>query len=173
MTIEQRVIASPKRTVGGIREGRGKIAPEPEPDQKKSKKKKFKKPSKKVLIIALVALLAAAGAAYYFVLKPAGPVTVPKPVAGKVLTVPAVSVNLVDGHYLRLGLGLQLTVDVAEAPDPAKALDLAIALFSGHTVAEVGDPTTREQLKVQLATELSKAYDGEVMDVYLTDFVTQ
>jgi len=173
MTIEQRVIASPRRSIGGVREGRGKVAPEPEPNAKMAKKK-LKRPTKKVLIIALVALLVAAGGVYFFVLKPAGPAAPPPPpVAGKVLTVPAVSVNLVDGHYLRLGLGLQLTADVAEAPDPAKALDLAIALFSGHTVAEVTDPTTREQLKVQLAADLTKAYEGEVMDVYLTDFVTQ
>ena len=170
MTIEQRVIASPKRSIGGVREGRGKAAPAPEPNAQK----KLKKPTKKVLIIALVVLLVAAGGVYFFVLKPAGPAAPPPPpVAGKVVTVPAVSVNLVDGHYLRLGLGLQLTADVAEAPDPAKALDLAIALFSGHTVAEVTDPTTREQLKVQLAADLTKAYEGEVMDVYLTDFVTQ
>ena len=95
------------------------------------------------------------------------------PVPGVVLKVDPVSVNLSDGHYLRLGLGLQLTKDVAEAPDPAKALDLAIALYSGHTVAEVSNPATRDALKAQLVTELSTAYEGEVMDVYLTNFVTQ
>lgn len=173
MSIEQRVVSSSKRPVGGIREGRGKPGAEEQPEEKK----KSKLPSKKVLIIAAAALVVVLGAVYFFFLKPAGPsepVAEPAPVPGAVLTVEAVSVNLVDGHYLRLGLGLQLTADVGEeSPDPAKALDLAIALFSGHTVAEVTDPTTREALKVELAHQLSEAYEGEVMDVYLTDYVTQ
>lgn len=179
MSIEQRVVASSKRPVGGIREGRGPAAPGNETTAEK-KKKKRKKPSKLVLIIVgVVVLLAVGGAAYFFLLKPSGgatsePAPTPTPVAGKVLTVDAVSVNLAGGHYLRLGLGLQLTADVGEeAPDPARALDLAIALFSGRTVAEVSDPTIRVQLKSELATQLSEAYDGEVMDVYLTDYVTQ
>ena len=31
----------------------------------------------------------------------------------------------------------------------------------------------REALKKQLVQQLSQLYDGEVMDVYFTDFVTQ
>ena len=174
MSIEQRVIATPKRTIGGVREARGTA-----PGAPGAAGKKRKKPGKRVLIIAAVVLLATAAAAYFFLLRgsadgAATPAPEPTHVPGAVLTVEAVSVNLADGHYLRLGLGLQLTADVGEeAPDPARALDLAIALFSGHTVAEVTDPTIREQLKVELAHQLSEAYEGEVMDVYLTDFVTQ
>ena len=63
------------------------------------------------------------------------------------LTVEPVSLNLADGHYLRLGMALQLTAGRGdEAPDTARALDLAIALFSGRTVAEVSDPATRDAL---------------------------
>lgn len=177
---EQRVISSAKRPVGGIREGRGREAPAAaEPD---GAKKKRKKPKKLVLIVAAVAVLAIAGAAYVFVLKPspaagAEPAE-PEPVPGEILTIEAVSVNLADGHYLRLGMGLQLVEGGgahggATAPDPALALDLAIALYSGHTVAEVSDPATREALKAELVTELEHAYHGGVMDVYLTDYVTQ
>ena len=133
-----------------------------------------------ILVVAAVLVMLAGGVAYYVVLGPgaapeAGTAVVAKPAPkpGAVLTVAPVSINLSDGHYLRLGLGLQLTTDVVKPPDPARALDVAIALFSGHTVAEVSDPTTRAALKTQLAGELSKAYDGEVMDVYLTNFVTQ
>lgn len=161
--------------MGGIREGRG--APAPVTDAIADDKKQ-KKPKRLALIIAAVAVLALAGAAYFFLIKPSGggaatPAPVPPPIAGKVVPIDAVSVNLADGHYLRLGLGLQLTAAVSEAPDTSKALDLAIALFSGHTVAEVSDPVTRDALKAELVTELSDAYEGEVMDVYLTDYVTQ
>lgn len=171
---EQRVVSSGSRSVGGIREGRPKPGAEPAEETAK----KSRKPSKKILIIAVAVVLVVAGAAYFFLLKPAGsdaPAAEPEPIPGEVLTVEAVSVNLEGGHYLRLGLGLQLVEGGGHgtAPDPAKALDLAIALFSGRTVAEVADPATREALKVELAAQLSEAYHGDVMDVYLTDYVTQ
>ncbi|MGV8967684.1 MAG: flagellar basal body-associated FliL family protein [Cellulomonas sp.] len=176
---EQRVISSTKRPVGGIREGRGKDAPVVAVADEG--KKKRKKPKKIVLIIGAVVILAIAGAAYFFFLKPAAdpnaaPPPAPAPIPGKILTIDAVSVNLADGHYLRLGLGLQLIEGGGHGetgPDPAHALDLAIAMYSGHTVAEVSDPATRDALKAELLTELEHAYEGEVMDVYLTDYVTQ
>jgi flagellar FliL protein len=173
---EQRVISSTKRPVGGIREGRG--GKDASAGEEPAEGKKRKKPKKIVLIIAAVAVLAIAGAAYFFLLKPSGgasatPAPTPKPVPGKVLAIDAISVNLADGHYLRLGLGLQLTIDTTEAPAPGPALDLAIALYSGHSVAEVADPTQRAAFKAQLLTELETAYEGKVMDVYLTDYVTQ
>ena len=122
-----------------------------------------------------------AGAAWYLLMGPgkggsaaAEPVAEPEPVPGAVLTVEPVSVNLADGHYLRIGMGLQLTADAGEeTPDPSVALDLAISLFSGRTVDEVSDPAQRDALKAELAHQLSEAYEGEVMDVYLTNYVTQ
>jgi len=39
--------------------------------------------------------------------------------------------------------------------------------------SEISDPATREALKAQLVTELDEAYEGKVMDVYLTNYVTQ
>jgi flagellar FliL protein len=134
-----------------------------------------KKKSKKMLVIVLVAVLAIGGAAYFFLLKPKGaPAAEPAPEKGAVLAIDPVSLNLAGGHYLRLGLSLQLTKDAGEeTPDTADALDHAIALFSGHTVAEVSDPATREALKAELVKELDEAYEGKVMDVYLTNYVTQ
>jgi flagellar FliL protein len=173
MPIEQRVISPQKigarNGTGGL--GAAKAAAPPEPEKpKRSRKKLF-------VILAAVLVVLVGGAAYYFLLGPGGgphkAAAPPAPKPGAVLTVPSVSLNLADGHYLRLGLGLQLTADVATAPDPAKAIDVAITIFSGHTIAEVSDPATRDGLKAQLKTALAKAYDGEVMDVYLTDYVTQ
>ncbi|MGV8978425.1 MAG: flagellar basal body-associated FliL family protein [Cellulomonas sp.] len=175
MPIEQRVISTQKigarNPSGGVGSIKAVLA---EPEKAK------RKPSKKLILIAAAVLVLVVGAAaYWFLLGPGkaasggAPAAPPAPQPGTVLKIDAVSVNLADGHYLRLGLGLQLTKEVAEAPDPAKALDLAIALYSGHTVAEVSDPATRDALKAQLVTELTTAYEGEVMDVYLTNFVTQ
>ncbi len=170
MPTEQRVISTkakiaPKATGGVASDGLDE-AP------KKGGKKK------KIILIVLVVLLVVGGAAYWFLLKPAPadgatPAPTPEPVAGKVVVADSVSINLAGGHYLRLGLGLQLTAAVAEAPETAKALDIAIALFSGRTAEEVSDLAQRDALKEELKKELVEAYEGEVMDVYFTDFVSQ
>ena len=173
MPIEQRVISGSK--IGGSNKIGGSPSSSRESDGEAPKDKKPKK-SKKKLIIILVAVLALGGGAYFFLGKSGGaPAAAPKPEKGAVVTIDPVSLNLAEGHYLRLGLALQLTTKVASAdvPDTSEALDMAIALFSGHTVAEVADPATREALKAQLVAELDKAYDGKVMDVYLTNYVTQ
>lgn len=173
---EQRVISTKPKI--GARPPSGGIAGSEKPAAEEAEKKP-KGGKKKLLIAVLAALVVVAAAAYWFLLGPgakkgeAAEEVEPPPVAGEVLTVEAVSINLQGGHYLRLGLGLQLTEEVEEAPDTARALDLAIALFSGRTVAEVSDPATREALKAELAHQLSETYHGEVMGVYFTDYVSQ
>lgn len=127
---------------------------------------------KKKLIMALVAVLVFAGVAWFLFLKPDS--TVDKaPEPGQVLGLQSIQVNLSGGNYLKLGIALQLTMDVKEAPDGSKALDTAIDLFSGRSMVDLVRPGQRDKLKEQLANELQKRYHGEVMDVYFTDFVTQ
>jgi len=172
MPVEQRVIGSPK--IGAPKIGAQKIgapAPEPEPEKKPAR-------SRKPLVIVLVVLLvaAAAGAAWFFLLRPdpgATPAPEPEPEKGAVVAVEPVSLNLAGGHYLRLGFSMQLTADAKESPDPSAAIDHAIAIFSGRTVDEVSDPKKRERLRDELAEQLAETYEGEVMGVYLTNYVTQ
>jgi flagellar FliL protein len=128
-----------------------------------------KKGGKKKLLIILVAVLAIGGGAYWFVLKP-HPHAAPQP--GVVVTLEPIQVNLAAGHYLKIGIALQLTKGTKEV-DGSKALDATIGMFSGRSMAQLTKPTQREKLKHQLVKTLGKRYDGEVMDVYLTDFVTQ
>ena len=126
---------------------------------------------KKKLVIVLVLLLVLGGAGYWFFLKPSAP---KEPEPGEVVTLEPIQVNLADGHYLRLGFDLQLTEEVGEeAPDTGKAVDAAIALFSGRSVSEVSDPEKREELKEKLLHQVEELYEGEVMDLYLTNYVTQ
>ena len=173
MPIEQRVVGGGQK-IGGGKIGGGataKEAPAPEPEPaKKSKKKLF-------LIIGAVVLVLA-GAAAYFLLGTGGgeaEAAEPEPEPGAVIAVEPISLNLAQGHYLRLGFSLQMTLEAGGhgEPDPGKAVDAAIALFSGRTVAEVSDPATRETLKGEFLHELEELYHGEVMDVYLTNYVTQ
>ena len=124
---------------------------------------------KKKLLILVVLLLVLGGAAYWFVLRPT-PETGPKP--GKVVALEPIQINLSGEHYLRIGVALQLTETATEA-DGSKALDATIDEFSGRTVAEVTSPVKRRTLKKALEKELDHLYEGEVMGVYFTEFVTQ
>ncbi len=128
-----------------------------------------KKGGKKKLIIIVVAVLALAGAAYWFVLKPK-PEPAPEP--GEVVTMEPIQVNLAGGHYLKIGVALQLTTAAHEA-DGSKALDAVIELFSGRAMDQLTRPDERDKLKHKLLKELEHDYHGDVMDVYFTDFVTQ
>lgn len=130
-----------------------------------------KKGGKKKLIIIVVAVLAIAGAAYWFFLKPSGPTPAPKP--GEIVTMDSTQLNLAGDHYLRLGMALQLTTTAAAADvDGSKALDAAIELFSGKRLEQI-EGRHRDALKAKLVKELDHLYEGEVMDVYFTEFVTQ
>lgn len=122
---------------------------------------------KKILIV-VVALAVVGGAGWWFFLKP-GP-SGPQP--GAVSPLESIQVNLADGHYLRLGLALQLTTAAKEV-DGSKALDAAIEVFSGLPAATVDKKSAREKLRGELEKQLEQRYDGEVMDVYFTEFVTQ
>jgi flagellar FliL protein len=136
---------------------------------KKSKKKLF-------MIIGIVALLA--GAAYYMlVMKPAAAASAtaapPKPVAGIVVKLDPIYINLAGGHFLKLGVALQGTAKATKELDGSKALDAAITVFSGKDMAKVADNTAREELKKELSKEVVDLYEDEVMDVYFTEFVMQ
>ncbi len=124
---------------------------------------------KKVLLLLLVALLVA-GAAWFFLLRGGDEPAAPKP--GEMLPLESTQINLAGGHYLKVGIALQLTEGAHEV-DGSKALDAAIELFSGRDVDELARPGTRQTLKKKLTAELEHRYHGDVMEVYFTEFVTQ
>ena len=172
MPIEQRVMNAPVRPGPAKPSGINaqKVAPAAEAAEPKPKKKLT------LVIVVVVALAVLGAAAWFFLLRaPSEPAAEPEPELGDMLTVEAMSINLADGHYLRLGLGLQFTLEATEhgTIDAAPARDAAIKIFSGRTVAEIGDPTTRDALVAELAEALTVPYHEGVHDVYLTDYVTQ
>lgn len=178
MTTTNTRIVAPQTTIGSRP---SQTAPEPEAAQPT---KKGGNKGKWVRMIGVLIVVAAVGG-YWFLMgpgagtaddaaaAPAGPVEYE---LGEVLVVEPISINLEGGHYLRLGLGLQLTADAGThgpAINSAKALDAAIALFSGRTMEELADGANRETLKRQLTSTLKTLYDDQVVGVYYTDFVTQ
>ena len=135
-------------------------------------KKKGKGGKKKKLLLIGVVLLVVAGAAYWFVLKPSGSAEEgPKP--GAILPLESTQINLASGHYLKIGIALQLVEGAPEEIDGSKALDATIELFSGRTVEEVANAKDRRELKEELEATLEKSYEDEVMGIYFTEFVTQ
>ena len=133
---------------------------------------------KLVMILAIVLVaLAGGGAGGYFMFAPKPAAAEEKLVAGIVVPLDAVTINLADGHYLKLKMTLQATDKAHEAPDGSKALDAAISLFSNMDAKELLTNEGREKYKQQLKEKVVAAYtvdkEKEIMDVYYTTFVIQ
>jgi flagellar FliL protein len=127
---------------------------------------------KKKLVIILVLVVALAGAGYWFFLKPSGGAEkAPEP--GAVVKLDAIQINLADGHYLKVGIALQASKAAGEELDGSKALDQTIELFSGQSQEDLAKRAFREKMKSTLEHRLDEAYEGEVIGVYFTDFVSQ
>jgi len=128
---------------------------------------------KKLMIIALAAVVVLGGA--YFFLFSGGSAKAAAPVAGTVLALDPVAVNLAGGSYLKIGLTLQFTTEATkeemEDTKGSEAVDVTIAEFSGAKLADVQDH--REEMKAALLKSIAKAYDGHVMEIYYTEYVTQ
>jgi len=139
------------------------------------------------LIPAVILAIGLAAAGYFFSSSkgggtasaaPATPAaTTPTTVAeGDIVKLDATTLNLADGRFLKVGIGLQLKKGI-KAEDyttkSAKALDLALTLFGSRTYAQLADPKGRSDAKDQLSEQVVKAYGGEVTRVYITEFVMQ
>ena len=132
---------------------------------------------KKLLAIALVAVLALGAAAWFLLFSGSSAEAEPAPEPGSVLAIEPVAINLAGGSYLKLGMTLQYTAEHDAAaghgaePDGSRALDIAIAQFSGASLADV--QTNREAMKAALQEAIVEAYHHDVMAIYYTEYVTQ
>jgi flagellar FliL protein len=133
------------------------------------------KKSKKMLIIiiAAVVLLGGGGAgAYFMFFKSSGnEEVVYEP--GAVVALDSITINLDDGHFLKVSIALQVTADAAHEPDGSQALDLMITQFSNKSIAELSTNEGREAMKKELIEKVKHAYHEEVYDIYFTEFVMQ
>lgn len=158
-------------------------APPPAPPSEPKSKRGALLPA---IVIAVALLLAA------FMLKgggggggtPAAPSTSETTVAAEghgdpahVVALDAITLNLADGRFLKLGLALQLDEGVEIEGEPAnfgaRALDETIELMGGYTFKELSAPGAREKAKDKLSEAVSESYDGKVLAVYFTEFVMQ
>lgn len=98
-----------------------------------------------------------------------------EPVAGEVLPLEPITMNLADGRLLKVGLALQL-VEGAGEEHPVSgsvALDEAITYLGGHSVAQLTPPEARQKAKAELSKRVAERYHHEVLEVYFTEFVMQ
>jgi flagellar protein FliL len=139
------------------------------------------KKSKKMLMIIVVAVvvLLGGGAGAFFMLKGSSKAEAAPKKGTVVVTIDdPLTINLADGHYLKVAFALQETTDAGtEEVNTSEAVNLAIEAYTGKTVAELSTEKGRDTLKEELLAKIVKAYteDGKklVMDMYYTQFVTQ
>lgn len=129
-----------------------------------------KTPGRRKILALVVVLLATAGGGYWFLLRPAPE---PEPEPGEVLALEAIQVNLGAGHYLRVAIALQLSAEVTEEVDGSKALDALIDVYTGARLERLAEAEGREELREVLIESIVELYADEVLDVYVTEFVTQ
>ena len=122
----------------------------------------------------------AIGAGAYFSLFSGEAEAEPAAEAGSViLPIDPVAINLAGGSYLKLGMALQFSLAYDEEaggghgaePDGSKAVDIAIAQFSGAALSDVQND--REAMKAALQHAVVEAYHGDVYSIYYTEYVTQ
>ena len=155
--------------------------------------------AKKLIIIgaaAAVLLAGGTGAGVFMLTKgdsAAAAEATPTPTLtpGDVTALDPISVNLADGHYLKIGVGLQAVAAEggegghgggSTALDGSKAYDLIISEFSGLSMTDLANAEQRNHYKDELQEKIVHAYmthdaEGEetqgVMAIYLTSFVMQ
>jgi flagellar FliL protein len=137
-----------------------------------------KKSKKKLIIIVAAAALVLAGVGGYFVFaggggKKSAATAKPSPIPGGVLTISALTVNLADGHYLKIQLAVQAAAGVPSDEDTSDWADMTIAEFSNMSVAQLSTAEGREKAKTDLLKKIQAKDKDMVLDLYFTQFVMQ
>lgn len=158
-----------------------------------------KKSKKAILIPVIVLVLGLGGGGYFFLgsknkaeaVDPNTPTTI---ALGSIVSLDPITMNLSDGHVLKVGMALQLVKEPEgehlkaamagggghgggskdASPlggEEAKAIDEAIRTLGDSNFNELSKPGGRAHAKEILAEKIKEIYHGDVTDVYFTDFV--
>lgn len=104
---------------------------------------------------------------------------------GMITTIDAITLNLADGRFLKLGLAFEVHHDATypvvhgEAePDEithgfAREIDAAITLLSGYTYDQLAGPEGKADAKTKLLEQVRALSDDAVKDVFFHEFVMQ
>jgi len=97
--------------------------------------------------------------------------------AGPVDSLDAITINLASGHYLKVGLALQVPVGVDPATVKttenweAVALKTTIDSLSGQTLDDLS--AKRQAEEHAIGDAVCRKTEGKVLTIYFTDFVMQ
>jgi flagellar protein FliL len=106
-------------------------------------------------------------------------------IAGPVVALDPITLNLADGRLLRVGLAFQKAggdgggggKHGAAKDDPtkgyAKALDVVLEVMGHMTYEDLVSPDGRDRAKEKITEKLEHAYHGEIEGVYFHQFVMQ
>jgi flagellar FliL protein len=127
----------------------------------------------KVKIAALLVLVLVGGAVAKFTVlaSPAKPAGKAAPAKGPVVPMEEMTLNLADGHYLRLKIALQTSKGTSEEFDTAEAAQALIDTYSNQTVAALTGDEARNKAKQRLLSKLEELYPKKILDAYYTEFV--
>lgn len=135
---------------------------------------KGKKSLKLKLVIGLVVLLVGGATAKFTVLAPApskASAANAQPVAGPIIQMSELTLNLTGGQYLRIKIALVTIKGSKPVLDTTMATQLVIDEYSNHSPAELTGDLARQKAKAALLAKLQKAYPKQVMDALYTEFV--
>ena len=103
----------------------------------------------------------------------------PPPEPGEIAVIEPINVNLAGGHFLRIGVGAQLTKKVPDKGEAwvkvkgSKVADAIITVFSGRELAVVQSTQGRLEGVHELEKQVTESTEGEVMKIYLSEYVSQ
>jgi flagellar FliL protein len=125
------------------------------------------------LIVGLVVLLAAGGVAKFTVLAPSGKSAsaTAKPVAGPIVQLPEMTLNLTNGQFLRIKLALETIKGSKPIADTTLANQLILDQYSNRSPAELTGDAARAKAKTALLAKLQKEYPKQILDAIYTEFV--
>ncbi|MGY6499365.1 MAG: flagellar basal body-associated FliL family protein [Acidimicrobiales bacterium] len=108
------------------------------------------------------------------------PVTEP----GHVVGIESMTVNLANGHYLRVGVSLLPTSEFEvyedkehrfhlHPEDESRLRDQIISTFGGQAPTAFTDAAGLETAKADLHRQANALFDDQILEVYFTEFVMQ
>lgn len=99
-------------------------------------------------------------------------------VPGEVVPLDPMTLNLADGHYLRLGVAVELVEGVpgaewVEHGESSKYVDAVIEKVGGWSSEQLTAEGGRDELKGALRAAGTELFEHEFHEVYLTEFIVQ
>lgn len=170
--------------------GAAAAAPTDSSSGKKDKKGKKQKAAKgrSNLVPALVLAAGVAAGGYFMGGGSSTPVdatpTTVAPELGDMVRLDPMTLNLDGGRFLRVGVAFRMTKDFETSADTEGAIhfspedegrlrDQLIAMFSGRDGSTLVTSEQLEETKAELLERANVLFDGQAVEVYLTDFVMQ